>query len=148
VRAKEDNSDIPQTSNVSRRQFMHCVSSTAAWVRHTFISFFLLAWVAAFSVLGCGHTPEHEREKAVRTVPAPKPPLHETVPPAAGGPTHKVEDKLAVPHEEEDEWVPMTGSEQIIVDDPSLLTDGAAVKAAPAECEATQSAASTGQFDR
>ena len=111
---------------------MLCVSSKAACLRQL-VFFVPLGLAAALSATGCGHTPEHERAKKARSAVVSQPPLHRAVPPAAGGPTAKAEDKFAVPYDEEGEWVPMTGSENVIVDDLSLLTDGAPVKSAPAD---------------
>lgn len=107
---------------------MHGVALTASWLRHQIVFFVPLGLVAGLSVPGCGHTPEHEQTKAARRETVSQPPL----PPAVGGPTASGEDKFAVPYDEEGEWVPMTGSEIVIVDDPSLLSEGAAVRAAPA----------------
>lgn len=83
--------------------------------------------LALISVLGCGHGDNHAAPRTASRAPAPPSPLEVTRDAARQSP--ETTQKQSVPFDESDDWVPMTGSEKVIVDDLSQLTDGAAVEA-------------------
>lgn len=92
--------------------------------------FLPLGLFAAFMTPGCGHTSEHLPPRAVHGESAAHSAEASTVHASTLLPRHSEDEKLAVPRDEQSEWVPITGDEQVIVDKIPLLSDGVAVQSA------------------
>ncbi|HET6879784.1 MAG TPA: hypothetical protein VFI31_06505 [Pirellulales bacterium] len=95
--------------------------------------------IALLSTLGCSHSGEQAGPPTASKVPVPPSPLEVTRDPTGQSPV--TAQKQSVPFDESDEWVPMTGDEQVIVDNVSQLTDGVPVEAVSAEQQVTEAAA-------
>lgn len=141
-RQKRDSVDTrPPTSFKRRENAQRCAHarpwllfiSNTAWRYHSRIGLRLFGLLAAFSTLGCGQTTEYKHAKATRKSPVGTSPPKAIPPSSIDESTGKFDDKLAMPHDEDGKWTPMTGSEQVIIDKLPLLTDGADVQIAPVE---------------
>lgn len=98
---------------------------------------FLLA--AALSTAGCGRSHDVEAAKKAGETPVLESPPQTTARDAAEQ-VNETDEKQSVPVDEDDLWVPMTGEESVVADKIELLTDGAAVRPAPAEVEPAETA--------
>jgi hypothetical protein len=118
---------------------MNCVISIAAWLQPTRACLLPLGLAAALSASGCGAAHDAEGAKTARQTPLAASPR--------GAPADTAQSDLAVASDDEEEWVPVTGSDTVIVDNLELLTDGAAVQVAPSD-GATATAANASQDER
>ncbi|MGH7136922.1 MAG: hypothetical protein ACREHD_14375 [Pirellulales bacterium] len=122
----------------------------SAFVRPNHRCRWLTGLLALLSVLGCSHGDNHAGPPTASKAPVPPSPLEVTR--DAAGQSPVTTQKQAVPFDESDEWVPMTGSEKVIVHDLSQLTDGAAVEAVSAakgdDATNTKAAAGTRPTER
>lgn len=115
-------------------RYVFSISFRSRFVRTPFPSLGLSAVLIAS---GCGHTTEHSRSKAAARKSAARSAADVPQRNATAASLEPKDDKLAIPRDEQSEWVPITGDEQIIADKIPLLTDGAAVQPAPTETEAS-----------
>lgn len=109
----------------------------------------LTRFLALLSVLGCGQAGNQAVPPTASKAPVPASPL-EVTKRDHGKSTAAAPSEPVVPVDESDEWVPITGSEKVIVGELSHLTDGAAVRVAPVATgtDAAETAAGTRSAER
>ncbi|HQU46531.1 MAG: hypothetical protein B7Z73_07520 [Planctomycetia bacterium 21-64-5] len=108
---------------------MRCIVLCGAWIRPAYLCVLLMGLLAAAA--GCGHEGKAEMSRR-----ADRPRDHLPRPETRGiaqvtEMTDPAANQLSPASGDDDDWVPFDGSEQVIVGDLSILTDGALVQIAP-----------------